>query len=133
MKRPALILLITLLLCPRALAINPSAVNISVAVNQKPEIIASQPADGFIITEGMTLEISVSAKDDNITDTLKFKYYINGAPKSDWIEDSTFLYKLESENIGLNSIYVDVTDGFETVSTKTVDIYVFRSSPSLPE
>ncbi|MBL7069622.1 MAG: hypothetical protein ISS34_07175 [Candidatus Omnitrophica bacterium] len=133
MRRLAIILIVTLLLCPRAFAINPTTVNISVAVNQKPEIIASQPADGFIITEGMTLEISVTADDDNISDTLMYQYYINGAVEQDWTENSTFPYKLENKDIGLNSIYVKVTDGVETVPTDTVEIYVFRSSPSLPE
>lgn len=108
---------------------------IKVKVSHTPQVSDFVPVDGVIVTEGDTLSITVDATDKNSDETLLYRYYIDLVAKTDWIADSTFNYTLTADDIGLNKVHAEVTDGTFTVPapSEPIEIYVFRSSPDLPE
>jgi hypothetical protein len=124
--------IILLAVTAQAFALNPSTVSIEVAINQPPYIGDFVPTDGSVITEGATLEVSVTAGDPNTGDILKYQYYINNVVKQAWTTASTFNYTLTTGDIGLNDIYVKVTDDIKTVQSQTAQVYVFRNTVGLP-
>lgn len=130
MKRLTMIL-IALFLCTQAFALEVETFNINITVNKPPTIEGLLPEDGFVITEGDTVEISVVATDPN-DDMLQYQFLVNGAIKRPWDSEPLFSYTLGSDDIGLNKISVEVTDSLETVQTEEVEIWVFRRSPDTP-
>ncbi len=132
MKTTAFTIIISLLLCARALAVNPSTLEIEVTVKQPPAIGGFLPADGTVITENDTLNIAVTATDPNRGDVLRYRYYINDQLKRDWTTDHNYSYALTANDLGLNKIKADVTDGTNTVTTREVEAFVFRKSPATP-
>lgn len=125
-------IIISLLLCARALAVNPAALEIEVTVKQPPAIGGFLPADGTVITENDTLNIAVTATDPNTGDVLQYRYFINNQVRQDWTTDNNHSHALSTSDLGLNTIKAQVTDGTETVTTEEVEIFVFRKLPATP-
>ena len=121
------------LLCQQAFALDSVTVDIKVTIQHPPNIGDFLPADGSVITEGDTLQLSVTATDPNSNDILQYQYYINDEVKEPWTTDNTFSYMITGEDVGLNTIKAEVTDGKETIQTQEVEIFVFRGSPGLPD
>jgi len=129
-----LILVLTMiLLSVQALALESETFVIGITINQKPVIASFAPADGHVIIQGDTLQISVTASDPNAGNVLEYQFIINDVVRKTWGNDSQFSFPLEESDTGLNSIKVEVTDGLQTVETEEVEIYVFRQSPDLPQ
>ncbi len=126
-----IITIIMVLIATQAAALDTASFNINVTVNKGPNITDFSPSDGYKVTEGDSLEISVNANDPN-NDTLQYQFLINNNIKQPWSNNSSFNYTLGQNDIGLNNIRVEVTDGLETVQTEEVEIYVFRKAPNLP-
>lgn len=132
MKKTILVLAIVLM-AAQTYALETGLFKVSFMVNRPPLIEGVEPADGGVITEGDTLEISVDASDAN-EDLLQYQYLINGAVKEDWTTDNTHSYTLTADDVGKNSITVRVKDPLTTVEcSPPVEIYVFRASPAVPE
>lgn len=132
MKKTVFTIIISLLLCARALAVNPAALEIEVTVKQPPAIGGFLPADGTVITENDTLNIAVTATDPNTGDVLQYRYFINNQVRQDWTTDNNHSHALSTSDLGLNTIKAQVTDGTETVTTEEVEIFVFRKLPATP-
>lgn len=132
--KKTLLLVAMLFLCAQAVALDSKTVTIEVKVNQPPVIDGenSYPKDGYVINEGGTLQISVTADDAN-NDILQYRFFINDVVKRDWGTTSTFDYTPEASDIGLNTIKAEVRDGIITVQTDEVEIYIFRSTVEVPQ
>jgi len=115
-----------------ALALDEDFFEIKVTINKVPSLSNFYPADGDTVTEGDTLNIGVEADDPN-DDSLEYKFYINGEVERDWGLIPTFTYTLTSDEIGLNTIRAEITDGMEVIETDEIEIYVFRASPGFPD
>lgn len=127
-----ILILISILIASSALALDDGSFSIKVTINKGPSIDSFEPEDGYRIREGDRLDISVTATDPN-NDALQYQFIINGIIKRPWNRESSYSYTLTQDDIGINRIKAEVTDGMETIQTEEVEIFVFRKSLELPE
>jgi len=131
------ILILTLLfITVQALALDSGLFEIRVTINRPPEITNFTPEDGSALTVGDELEITVVATDPN-DNIQEYVFYIRNETSDvvdSWTSEVNLInHTLAEGNIGLNSIWAEVTDDCdETVQTGEVEIFVFRKSPDLP-
>lgn len=125
-------ILIIILLCAQASALDSKTVAIQITINKPPSIGTFTPVDGNVVSEGDTLEISVTATDPN-NDILQYRFFVNGAIKRDWGTASSFNYVLGTNDVGLNKIKAQITDNMLTVETDEVEVYAFRNTVETPQ
>jgi len=131
MKKIIKIIILSLLICARASAGPEEPVSITITINKPPSIDDFTPVDGHVVSEGDTIQISVTASDPN-NDILEYRFTVNGIVKRDWGTSDTYSYVLGPSDVGLNSIKAEVRDTSVTIETGTAEVYVFANVPILP-
>lgn len=127
-----IIISIAVLLCLQAFALDKKTVTITITINRPPGVTGIAPDDGDVVNEGDELTVSITASDPN-QDTLLYRFLINNVVKQDWQSGSFWNYKFTANDIGLNKIRAEVTDGMRTTASDEVEVYVFRSAVGLPQ
>jgi hypothetical protein len=105
-----------------------------ITINQNiPTIIDIQPPNGSISYAQDTVDISVTAQ-DNDEDSLLYQFSIDATIRQSWSTSNTFSWNTAETDFGIHSIKVEVKDTNGAEVSQDIEICLFRKplGPPLP-